>query len=635
NHLNDKAGAIESYERVCELLPEDGRPLVELHRLYAETESYEDLARVIEKQLELLGVGNAFTESREETEQNEEGMVGIVYGAKLVREDDVALWVDRSVSGIDPEEAIALWFELGEVYRLHLSEYDASVDCYDNILLIDIAHEGAIAGLEALLEAEVRVDTVARALSKVYATQEKYPELKSVLVRLGDVLPNVADKLSYYVCASQICSEYLEDGTGAIDCLARAMMSAPASEIVKQVLMDLAQRYEAWQKVIEIFEGVAKSISREENPELLTQYALELSSLWETQLDNRDKAIEYGRLGLEVGGADQEVLNYLKETFIRLESWEDVIGVLHAEAKLTEDDEVLLGINMQIASIQEASLGDNAGAIDTMLEVLEKHPENTDAMESLDRLYVACERWEEAVANCERRLELVEDQAARDEIECHMASILSEHLNESDRAFEIYSNILAHDPSHEMAISGLEVMLEKGEGAIVEQIAEILLPIYDANDAWQRRCWTDEQLLRVIVEPERRRDILHEEAMLYEQRGEEHEKAYEAYARSLKEDLRSQETIEQLFNYADVLGKWDELVGVMNEATVDADDVEAAKNIKCMVASIYREHLENLDAAIATYVEIREKDPEDLEILNALEELYREKEAWTELAEVL
>ena len=30
NHLNDKAGAIESYERVCELLPEDGRPLVEL-----------------------------------------------------------------------------------------------------------------------------------------------------------------------------------------------------------------------------------------------------------------------------------------------------------------------------------------------------------------------------------------------------------------------------------------------------------------------------------------------------------------------------------------------------------------------------------------------------------------------------
>lgn len=635
NHLDDKAGAIESYERVCELLPEDCRPLIELHRLYAETESYEDLARVIEKRLELLGVGDAFTVVREEAEQNEEGLVGIVYGAKLEREDGVAQWVERGVQGIDPAEAISLWFELGEVYRLRLSEYDASVDCYDNILLLDVAHEGAIAGLESLLEAEVRVETVARALSKVYATQEKYPELKSALVHLGDVLPDVADKLSYYVCASQICSEYLEDGDGAIDCMAKAMMSAPSSEIVKRVLIDLAERYGAWQKVIEIFENVARAIPREENPGLSTQYALELSSLWETQLDNRDKAIEYGRLGLEVGGADQEVLDYLKETFIRLESWQDVISVLHAEAKLTEDDDVLLGINMQIASIQESSLQDNAGAVETMLEILEKHPENVDAMEILDRLYVACERWEDAVANCERRLELVEEQTVRDEIECHMASILCEHLNELDRAFEIYSNILAHDSLHAMAISGLEVMLENGEGAIVEQIAEILLPIYDAKDAWQRRCWTDEQILRVIVEPERRRDILHEEAMLYEQRGEDHEKAYEAYSRSLKEDLRCQETLEQLFNYADVLGKWDELVAVMNEATIDADDVEAAKNIKCMVASIYREHLEDLDAAIATYVEIREKDPEDLDILNALEELYREKEAWAELSEVL
>lgn len=634
-HLSDKRGAIESYERVCELLPEDPRPLAELHRLYAETESYEDLARIIEKQLELLGARDAFEDSREEAEQNEEGMVAIVYGAKLEREGDVAQWVERSIRGIDFEEAVALWFELGEVYRLHLSEYDASADCYGNILTADLTHEGAIAGLEALLEAEVRVDAVARDLSKVYATEEKYAELKTVLVRLGDVLPNVADKLSYYVCASQICSEYLEDGDGAIDCLAKAMACSPASAIVKQVLMESAQRYDAWQKVIEIFENVAKSISRDDNAELLTQYALELSSLHETQLGNREKAIEYGRLALDAGGSNQEVLDYLKETFIRLESWQDVIGVLKAEAKLTEDDDALLNIDMQIASIQEASLQDNAGAVETMLGILEKHPENTDAMESLDRLYVACERWEEAVANCERRLEIIADQADRDAVECHMASILSEHLNESDRAFEIYSSILSHDPSHEMAISGLETMLAHGEGTIVEQIAEILLPIYDAADDWESRCRADEQLLRAVTEPERRRDILHEIAKLCEERGGDHEKAYDAYARSLKEDLRCEDTVQQLFNYADVLDKWDDLVKVMDEATADSDDAEAAKNIKCMIAEVYREHLDNLDAAIATYAAIREQDPEDIAILNALDDLYRAKEAWPELAEIL
>lgn len=636
NHLNDKKGAIESYERVCELLPEDSRPLVELHRLYAETESYEDLARVIEKQLELLGVSQAFSESRSEAEQNEEGMVGIVYGAKLERDEEGnAYWVERTIRGVDPEEVTALWFELGEVYRSHLSEYDASVDCYDNILLLDVEHEGAKAGLESLLEADVRPADVARALSKVYATQEKYSELNAVLVRLGDELSVIADKMSYYVCAAQICSEVLEDGDRALECLSKAMLCHPASEIVKQVLLESAQRYDAWESVIGILETVAKSLSKEESPELLTQYALELSSLWETQLENRDKAIEYGRLALEIGGTHQEVLDYLKETFIRLESWEDVISVLRAEAALTEDDEALLNLNMQIASIQESSLQDNASAIETMLEILEKHPENRDAMEALDRLYVSCERWEEAVANCERQLELETDQAQRDEISCHKASILSGHLNEPDSAFDIYSSILSHDSTHAHAVEGLEAMLLQSDGAIVEQIAELLLPIYDEADAWERRCWADEQLLRVITEPERRRDILHEIAMLYEQRGGDHEKAYDAYARSLKEDLRCQETLEQLFNYADVLGKWAELVKVMDDATADSDDVEAAKNIKCMVASIYREHLEDVDAAIETYVAIREQDPEDIAILNALDELYRAKEAWPELAEVL
>ena len=636
NHLNNKEAAIESYERVCELISEDPRPLVELHRLYAETENYENLARIIEKQLELLGVGSAFSETRTEAELNEEGFTSVVYGARLVREEEGAFWVEKAIRGIDPEDAIALWYELGEVYRLHLSEYDASVNCYDNILVLNIEHEGAIAALEALLENDVSTETVCRALSKVYASQENYEKLQAVLRRLADVLSNPADKITYYVCASQINSEILENTDATLDCLARAMSCNPAGEIVKGALNDIAASTDNWARVVSIFEDVAKEVSKEENPDLATQYAMELGNIWESQLDNREKAIAYNEQALEVGGKHQEVLDYLKETFIRLESWENVIAVLRAEAALIEDDdEALLNLNMQIASIQEEYLNRNDDAITTLLEILEKHPDNTDAMVSLDRLYAACERWEEAVANYEKRLELVEDTAERDEIECQMAGILSEHLNEVDRAYEIYSNILTHDPQNALAIAGLERMLEKGEGSIVEQISELLLPIYDATDNWERRCWANEQLLRVVVEPDRRRDLLHETANLYEQRGQEHEKAYEAYARSLKEDLLSQDTLDQLFNYADVLDKWSDLVKVMEESTVDAEDPIAAKNIRCMVANIYREHLDDTDSAIATFNSIREQDPEDIEILNALENLYREKESWKELAEVL
>ena len=669
HHLDNKEGAIENYEQVCELLPEDTRPLVELHRLYAETEAYENLARVIEKQLELMGAGTAFHETKTEAELNEEGISSIVYGAHLVRstveneDGDVvesAVWVDREVRGLDAEAAIALWSELGDVYRTHLSEYDASVACYDNILLLNIEHEGAIAALETLLESGVSVDVICRALSRVYATQENYDKLADTLVTLASAVSNSSDKISYYVCAAQIHTEILNNVDGTLDCLHKAMACNPAGELVKSMLMEAAQREYTvsetisevneegetvesvvesvgnyWNRVIAIFEDVARGISREDDAVLATQYAVELGSLWETQLENRDKAIEYGRQALELGGSRAEVIEYLKETFVRLESWEDVIAVLRAESALSEDDEVLLGINMQIASIQEEYLGKNDDAINTLLEIIEKHPENTDAMVSLDRLYAACERWEEAVANYERRLDLLTETEERDVVECEMASILSAHLNEVDRAFEIYSSVLSHDGENALAVQGLEQMIEANEGTIVEQIAELLLPIYDAQDNWERRCWTDEQLLRVVIEPDRRRDLLHEIAMLCEQRGEDHERAYDAYARSLKEDLTSQETINQLFNYADVLGKWADLVRVMEEATVDPEDVLAAKNIRMMVAEIYREHLGDVDASIATYVSIREQDPEDVVILDALLVLYQTKEAWKEYAEIL
>ena len=635
-HLGDKAGAIESYERVCELLPEDTRPLVELHRLYAETESYESLARVIEKQLELMDVAHAFSEVRSEAEVNEEGVAGVVYGARLERrEDGTAEWVERTVHGLDPESAIALWFELGEVYRKDLLDYDASVRCYDNILLLNPEHAESIAALESLLENGVSAETVCRALSKVYALQENYEKLQDVLIKLADNVIDSRDKMSYLICASQINSEILDNSDGALDCMARALAADPASVFASELLKDAAVKYDCWERVIHMIEDVGNSISAESEPQLATQYALDLGNLWEVQLENRDKAIEYGQRALAIGKSNPDVINYLKETFQRLESWKDVIAVLRAEGELTEDDAALLDLNMQIASIYEINLDKKDAAIDTLTEVLEKHPENMDAMDALDRLYVASERWEEAVSNCERRLELVEDTAKRDEIECHMASILSEHLNEVDRAFDIYSNILSHDAQNEMAVEGLERMLEANEGAIVEQITELLLPIYDATDKWEKRCWADEQLLRVVPDPDRRRDLLHEIAGLYEQRGGDHEKAYDAFARSLKEDLRSQDTIDQLFNYADVLDKWGELVKVMEAATTDSDDPEAARTIRGMAAEIYREHLDDVDSAIATYESIREQAPEDVEVLNALEDLYRGKESWKSLAEVL
>ena len=180
-----------------------------------------------------------------------------------------------------------------------------------------------------------------------------------------------ADKITYYVCASQINSEILENIDATLECLANAQACNPAGELVKMMLRDIAVRTEIWPRVVAILEGVYRDLPKEEDPMLATQYAIELSSLWETELDSREKAIEYGRQALALGGSRPEVLEHLETTVIRLESWNDVISVLSAQALLIEDDdEGLLNLNMHIAAIQEEYLDQKDEAINTLLEIL-------------------------------------------------------------------------------------------------------------------------------------------------------------------------------------------------------------------------------------------------------------------------
>ncbi|MFA5623792.1 MAG: hypothetical protein WC966_01880 [Bradymonadales bacterium] len=635
-HLSDKLHAIENYERVCELLPEDMRAYTELHRLYAEQDAYEELARVLQSRLQLIGADTAFTEVRSEGEVDEEGLIGIVYGALLKREEDSVVWIERQVGDLDEELAVSLWSELGDVCRERLSEYDLAVRSYANILCTDLGNTHAKEALESMLEEGIRQGDVARSLSKVYASQEEFEPLAKMCALQADSASDARDKISYLLHGARIQREFLSDNESAYVNYERALSLNPASQILQAELKQMAEMSEDWTRVTEIFENVERDIT--EDDELSTQYNLFISSVWEEKLDDNEKAIQFARRALQKGSSQHDVLATLEDSFTRLDSWEDVIAVLKAKALLSEDDESLLSNQMQMASIRENFLNQNEEAIEIYLEILDKHPENIGAMHALDRLYAACEMWDEAAANCERKLELLseeDDLVERETVRCQLASILSEKLGATDRAIDIFSDVLLQDPSNQLAISGLEVMLEKSEGITTEQVSEILLPIYDQQNAWEKRAWANEQLLRVVDDPFRRRDLLHEIAKLYETQGHDHEKAFDAYSRSLKEDLRSQDTIQNLFNYADVLDKWQELVGVMEAASEESDDAQAAKNIQCMAAEVYRERLDDLAGATASYERVRDNDPEDIEVLNALEGLYREQSAWEPLAKNL
>lgn len=640
---DDVATAMASYERVRELSPGDPRPLVELHRLYRQEARSEELANVLRARLALLDVGRLeadVVEHRERAEADEESGAPLVpEGMRLegFDEDGYGILVRTeerpAAPGPDAAEAVGLWYELGQVAQSDLQAYDEAIDCYEKITLVEPEHEAARAALEALLAAEIEPRRVALILEPVYAYEADYEELVRVLGVQLETSRARDEQIELLVRIGRLQREELGDAEAAFGSFARALTLAPHDESIRQSLTTVAESLEAWERVAETYESIVDSV---EDSALQTAYDLYLAQLWEHRLGDEERARGYGRRALERGGSDASVLETLDALYVRTGAWRDLIAVLEQKvAQAGDDAEAVRGLKHRKANVLEEMLGEREAAVAVYLEVLESEPADTAALDALDRLYADLESWDEAAANLGRRLELAEGEAERDGVNCRLARVLHERLGESERAIEIYREVMEREHERETAVADLERMLESADALSAEPISELLLPLYDAQDDWQKRAWADEMLLKTVEEPSRRVALLHEIAQLHETKGQDFPEAFVAYARAFTEAPDDEVTIEQLYRYAEALDFWRELVEVMESAASSIEDGELARATQVRVAQLYRDKLGDLDGATVAWEKASEYAPDDGSILDALEGIYREQQSWSKLTEVL
>ncbi|MDX9719768.1 MAG: hypothetical protein RBU37_03410, partial [Myxococcota bacterium] len=592
----DRATAIQFYERVRELVPKDERSLVELHRLYRESGDSEALANVLRARLGLL----------EEASQG---------------------------GPLEPEAAIPLWYELGQVAQTDLAEHDEAVECYRKIILAEPEHDEARSALEGLLENGVEGAKIALILEPVYELRADYAALVGVLRVQFDHQRELPEQIDLLIRIGRLHRDQLGQLDEAFQALAQALELAPTRQDVLEELEAITDLLADWPRLVSALEQVAAGI---DELTLRTSYDLTLARLYEQQLESPEQAHEYGRAALARGGSDPAVLDTLFELYTRTEAWNDLLDVLERKVEVAAPDvEAQRELKLTIAAVLEEKLAAKDDAIQVYLGVLQDEPSNEASLGSLDRLYAELERWDEAAANFGRRLDLLEDELEKDVVRCKLAKVLERHLGEPERAIEIYRGVLERDASNATALADMEQMLETAELFAAEQIAEILLPLYDALGDWEKRAWVNEMLLRVVDEPSRRCALLHEIASLFEERGQQYEEAFVAYSRALAEDPANEHSLSQLYRYADALDIWAELVGVLQKTTDSITDAILAKETQVRMAKIYREKLDDLAGATAAYEKAADFDPDDESILDALELIYREQSAWEPLTQTL
>ena len=153
------------------------------------------------------------------------------------------------------------------------------------------------------------------------------------------------------------------------------------------------------------------------------------------------------------------------------------------------------------------------------------------ALSRLDVLYERAENWPELLSVLTRESEMTSDPIEESSYKYRIADLYEKHLDDVQRALELYGEILQRQPDHEPTLRALEG-LKDGERDPLGAAA-VLEPVYEAAGDWPKLIRVHEVQVRRSTDAFQKVDLLHRIARLYEDALGDHAAAFETFCRAL------------------------------------------------------------------------------------------------------
>lgn len=514
----------------------------------------------------------------------------------------------------DTHRKVELLHQVAQLYEDAAGDVNAAFDTLARALAVDPAHDDTQGGLDRLARATGRFQDLASVFEQLAAQQDD-PELGSQL----------------YTFAARVFENDVGDVDRAIDLYRRVLTIDPTNLGAAEALQTLFQSTERYGDMSLILQRKAEILEDIDDQKSALYQA---ATLEEEVLERKENAIGVYMKILEIDPEDLRSIDALINLYLGLARWEELLGVYSKKADLVVDVEEKKLILYQEGAVYERELNDVRRAIDIYQRVLELDPDDLTALGRLDVLYQTAENWQELLSVLQHEAELTADPAEAVSFQYRIAELYEKHLDDVERAVELYRDILGIQPDHTPTLSALEG-IKNGERAPLAA-AGVLEPVYDAMGEWPRLISVLEVQVRFADDPYTKVDLLHRVARLYEENLGDHASAFSTYARAVQVDSQNEESLASLERLASLIERWPDVARIY-DADLDKlqDEPERLVELGLRVAQVYEVQLEDVDSAVARYRRVLEADPENQNAVRALDRLFSQTERWADLAEIL
>ncbi|RAL25246.1 hypothetical protein DL240_03275 [Lujinxingia litoralis] len=496
-------------------------------------------------------------------------------------------------------ERIALYEEMADIYRVRLNLDSMLITIMAQILELDPLNPSAFGQLRDLYEKNRRFNDLAGLLSDA---AERSVEQGDIGMAVG-LLLEVAD----------IWQERLNNVTQAIPYLERVVAIAPEEVPVRDRLRTI---YEQRRDFRSLFDLEVKEAVLEVGDERQRRLG-ELLEMAREKL--RDPEREAHVLEALIETEPSEVLlDDLQRAYRRLERWSALAALLESRAPSFDPDKALATREDAARLYQDQALQPHEAAR-VWQSVLDEHPDHSEAFERLSAIFGQTAQWdllEDLFLDAGRAPELYE-----------RLSELTEGLEDGvvvelrERQVRIADNDL-DDP--ELVIHALEdVLLRASDDSAQALVYERLLPYFCRAEkvdaaleahhfllARQEDAGSRVQTMIALADLEAKRDQP-DQALGWAL------KCFELFPADL-------EILDASTAYARAASMVQPLVDAWLDRAQSLEDANAQETLFLRAAALLAGDLQQIDDAIHWYEVLRERRPESIEVLAALDPLYQE-----------
>lgn len=616
--MGDVDGAVSAWRGVAALDPSDVEARVALKRLFTETERWDDLVEILERealaQTEPLPKAEVYRQLAELHRDRRGDLAAAITALRSLRElspgdlpardalsdvlvragahlEAIPLLRQRIDAAYGPDRA-ALLRLLASILEDHVGDDEGAFDAWAQILDENPSDLDAIAHMEAIDEASGMHE---RLLSTLSYKVEVVPETErgAVLSRMGG-----------------IAESSLNDLARAAELYARALELSPDEPGILDRLCEVYERSDRFKDLVVLLRSTA---NRETDPRRRAELYRRIARTLSDAVGNDDGAAEAWREVL-LAGEDEEALRFLQRHATRKDDVETLVDVLSRLTALVADDLERRDLLWEHALLLADRLARRSEAIAVLEEVVAIQPDHVAALQRLAALCEETRDLDRLAMALSRQLEVVEDPGLRVPVARRLAD-----LHERDA------------PNPPKAIEALYAWCD-ADLADPEPL-ERLVPLLETSRRWQDLVDALDSLSGLAGDDERASELTRRAAgVAYRQLGDV-DGAWSRLEPRVREDAdaTAEEELRQLARGASAGERLAEMYVQMAQ---EAPETSAQAAAWTKAAGVYEHYLADLSRALEAVLRAFAADLSQTSALDEADRLASAADAWPRLGQV-